>query len=242
MHHQQIAARDGVDGDIGDGVAIAAVRGPRRAIDQRPQVALRPCDGDVLQQVAAGIHHGDNGTREALAERERPAHGQQHHRVDAHAPGGQIPGDGDGEPDDDGESAADPDPGGQGRVIEPPGCNAAHEAEQGKPRKAPAQYMLVDETSHLCSRGDARSAGEEVNLAIRHAPSRRSRRPPGGAKADAVQISYNGDRRGSPETPGRRRVHDRADEPPTMPLCGASSARTAQEDYFPARSFSTAAL
>jgi hypothetical protein len=45
----------------------------RSAIDQRFQITLRASDGEVLEQITAGIHDGDNHARQAFSKRRAAA-------------------------------------------------------------------------------------------------------------------------------------------------------------------------
>ena len=52
------------------------MRDPRRAIDQRFQVALGAANRKVLQHVAAGRHDGDDRSGQSFADRQSRRHRQ----------------------------------------------------------------------------------------------------------------------------------------------------------------------
>ena len=72
-----------VDRDLLEQPVAAAVRDPRRALEQRRQLAPRAAARRLLERVAAGEHQRDDRAGELLAERQRARHGQQRDHVDA---------------------------------------------------------------------------------------------------------------------------------------------------------------
>jgi hypothetical protein len=66
------------------------MRFPRRAVDQRAQIALGAGHRDDLEHVAAGIHQRHDGPCQRLAERDRRTHRHQRDRIDAEPPGQQV--------------------------------------------------------------------------------------------------------------------------------------------------------
>ena len=70
-HQNCVPDRDLVDRHIFESIALLAVRETRRAIDERLQIAFGAPDGKIFQQIAAGIHDGDNHPRQCFAKRER---------------------------------------------------------------------------------------------------------------------------------------------------------------------------
>ena len=60
-HEYRVADRHGVDRNVFDHVMVAPVRDSWRAIDERFEVALGAGDGEVFEQIAASVHHGNYG-------------------------------------------------------------------------------------------------------------------------------------------------------------------------------------
>jgi hypothetical protein len=86
-----VADRDLFDWYVGDCFSQSPVCSSWSTIDQRLQVAFRPGNREVLQHVASGVHHGDDNSREVLAERQRGRHRHESDRIDAHAPSQKVP-------------------------------------------------------------------------------------------------------------------------------------------------------
>ncbi len=87
-HQDDVADRDLLDRDIGDGLDLPAMRDTGRAVDQGLEVTLRARDREILQHIAARIHDGDHDAGEILAKRERGCH---RHEVRWHRPPNGLP-------------------------------------------------------------------------------------------------------------------------------------------------------
>ena len=61
-----------------------------RAIDQRSQIPLGASDREILQNIAAGIHHRDDDPGEVLAERKRAGHRNKGDGVHPHSPRQEV--------------------------------------------------------------------------------------------------------------------------------------------------------
>ncbi len=111
-HEDDVAMPDRIDGNILDRVILAPVRGAGSAIGEGFQVALRPGDGEILKDSAAGIHHGDHHCGKVGIEDKRGRHAEERHGIDTHPPRGKVACDGDAEGSDDGRGSSGPNPSG----------------------------------------------------------------------------------------------------------------------------------
>ena len=81
----EISDRDRLYGDVLDMPFAPPVRDPRRAIDQRFEIALGARDSEILKHVAAGIHDRHHYARQSLAEQESGRHRYERDRINADA-------------------------------------------------------------------------------------------------------------------------------------------------------------
>ena len=96
-NHDDVAGEHGVDGDLLHCPVAAAMRDPRRPLEQPGQLALGAVRGGGLQRVAAAEHQRDHRAGEQLAQGEGTGHRQQRDGVDPHVAGAQRAGDRDRE-------------------------------------------------------------------------------------------------------------------------------------------------
>ena len=82
----------------------------RSAIDQGLQVPLGPGDGEVLQHIAAGIHHGHNDPGKIFAKRESGGHRDKSDGIDPQAPRQEVADHGDEQTDNNGRGSRSPNP------------------------------------------------------------------------------------------------------------------------------------
>ena len=85
------------------------MRDARGPVDQRAEAAAGAGDGDVLEDVAAGIHQRHHGAGERLTKRDRGGHRKERDRVDADPSGGEVAHDRYGKPGHHRNHRSDPD-------------------------------------------------------------------------------------------------------------------------------------
>ncbi len=89
LDQETVAGDDRLGGAIHEVAILVPVGDGGRSLEQGMQVAFRATLGISLERLAGGVHHRDHGTREVLAERDRPAHRQQRDDVDTGRTGPQ---------------------------------------------------------------------------------------------------------------------------------------------------------
>jgi hypothetical protein len=129
-HQDRVADSDLIDRHVLDVRLGSAMGDFWRAIDQRSQVSLGASDGEILQNIAAGVHDRDDDPGEVLAERKRAGHRHKGDGVDPHAPREEVADHGDEQPCHNRRRAYGPAPVGPIAASKAPGEQAEREADR----------------------------------------------------------------------------------------------------------------
>ena len=109
-HENDVAYSHLFNWNVGNRRILTTMGNSWSAIDQRLQVPLGPGDGEVLQDIAARIHHGDNDPGEVLAKSQSGRHRDESDGIDPHAPRQKVADHGDEQTDNNGRRSRSPDP------------------------------------------------------------------------------------------------------------------------------------
>ena len=120
----------------------------RSAIDQGLQVALGASDGEVLQDIAARIHHGDNDPGQVLAKRKSPGHRDESDGVDPHAPRQEVADHGDEQADNDGRGSRGPNPICEFVATNAPGEQAKNQSTKRGDNQGSSEKALCQNCRH----------------------------------------------------------------------------------------------
>ena len=109
-HQNDVAYSHLFNWNVSNRRILTTMGNSRSAIDQGLQVPLGPGDGEVLQHIAAGIHHGHNDPGKILAKRESGGHRDKSDGIDPHAPRQKVADHGDEQTDNNGRGTRSPNP------------------------------------------------------------------------------------------------------------------------------------